>query len=93
MPVLHGNISGSISTISYEYPCKIVSGYLANKTGGPINFSVSVVTNTGSRTIVNTTQLSGVVYVLTNPVILLKGYYLIVVSSSTLDYYFSIEDL
>jgi hypothetical protein len=93
MPVYEGRISGSVATVAFHLPCKIISGYLANKTGGAINFSVNVVTGTGSRTVINTTQLSGAVYIIDTPVILLKGYYLIIVSSSTLDYYFSIEDI
>lgn len=93
MPVIEGNTSGSIASISYNIPCKIVSGFLVNKTGGSIDVNLYVVTNTGSRSVVplNKTIISGSMYILEDEIILLSGYSLLLVVNGSCDYYFSLS--
>ncbi len=96
MPVLQGNITGSINTVAYNIPCKIISGYLTNKTGGNVIVNLYVVTGDGDdRSIIplNTTLISGSMWIIEENVILLSGYYLIITTNGSLDYYFSIVPL
>lgn len=91
MTVKQGNITGSISTVAFDIPCKIISGFFTNRTSGSVNVSVYIATPEGDRAVVDTTIISGSVHVIDAPIVLLAGYYLIVVSNASLDYYFSIE--
>lgn len=95
MPTRQGNISGSVATVAFDLPVKIVSFFLTNRTTGTITVNVFIVTDTGERAAVplNLFQISGSIYTSDNPIILLAGYYLIIVASGSLDYYFSMEDL
>ena len=96
MPVIQGNTSGSIATVAYNIPCKIISGYLVNKTGGNVIVNLYVVVGGGNnRSIIplNTTLISGSMWILNEEVILAKNYYLIITTNGSLDYYFSIVPL
>ena len=93
MAVIQGHTTGSIASISYDIPATIISGYLVNKTGGSIIVNLYVATGTGDRSIIplNLTLISGTMYILEERVILKPGYYLIIVTNGSLDYYFSLE--
>lgn len=93
MPVIKGSVSGSISTVSYNIPCKIISGYLVNKTGGNVIVNLYVASGSGSDTSIvpyNLTLISGAMYIINEEIILKKDNYLIIVTNGSLDYYFSI---
>lgn len=92
MAVIEGNVSGSISTVPFNIPCKIISGYLTNRTGGNVIVNLYVVTGTGDRAIIpiNLTLISGQMYIITEEIVMKPGYYFIIVSNASLDYYFSI---
>ena len=93
MPVLQGNVSGSISTVPFNIPCKIISGYLVNRTGSNVIVNLYVATVDGDRAIIplNTTLISGTMWVIEETVLLPANYYLIITSNGSLDYYISIE--
>lgn len=93
MPVLSGNVSGSISTVPFNIPCKIISGYFVNKTGGDVILNVYVATGSGDRSIVplNLTLISGTMYIIDETVLLPANYYLIIVTNGSLDYYITIQ--
>lgn len=93
MPVLQGNVSGSVSTVSFDIPSKIISGYFVNRSGGNVIVNVYMATDTGDRLIVplNLTLISGQMYILDETLIMKAGYYLIIVTNASLDYYISVE--
>lgn len=93
MPVKEGRISGSIATVAFGLPCKIISFFLTNRTSGSVMINVYIVTGTGDRAIVplNLIQLSGTIYTSSVPIIMLKGYYLIITTNGLVDYFFSFE--
>jgi len=93
MAVIQGNTTGSIASVAFNIPCKIISGFLVNRTGGSITFNVYVVTDTGERSIVpfNKTVVSGQLYLLEDEVIMKAGWYLLIFTSGSLDYFFSIK--
>lgn len=93
MPTLSGNTTGSIAGIPYNIPATISSFYLTNKTGGSITVTVSISSNdTGSNVALfsqaiaaNDTYKSDV------PILLLAGFTILIVTSGSVDYFFSIE--
>lgn len=93
MPTLSGNTTGSIAGIPYDIPSTISSFYLTNKTGGSITVTVSISSNdTGSNVALfsqaiaaNDTYKSDV------PILLLAGFTILIVTSGSVDYFFSIE--
>lgn len=91
--VIQGNTSGSIATVPFNIPCKIISGYFTNKTVGNIVLNVYVATADGDRSLspLNLTMISGVQFIITEDVIIAAGDYLIIVSSGSVDYYLSIK--
>lgn len=91
MAVRQGTVSGSVATVAFNIPCRILSAYLTNRSGADLIVNVYVVTDTGDRKIVDTTMVSRLVYVLDVPLILKAGWYLIIVSNGSLDYFFSFE--
>lgn len=95
MPVIEGNTSGSIASVPFNTPCRIISGFLVNKTADSIDVNVYVVTDTGDRSLIpyNKTIISNSIYVLEGEVIMKAGYYLLIYTNGSVDYYFSIEPL
>lgn len=93
MPVLHGNITGSVATIPFNIPCKVISARFVNRSVGTITFNVYVATGNGDREItpLNYVMISGSMYLIDRSFIMKPGYYFIIVSSGSLDYYISIE--
>lgn len=93
MPVFHGSISGSISTIPFNIPCEIISGYFTNKSSGSVILNVYIATESGDRAIlpINTTIISGAQHILDTTVLLKQNYYLIIITNAQLDYYISIK--
>lgn len=93
MPTLSGTTTGSIAGIPYNIPATISSFYLTNKTGGSITVTVSISSNdTGSNVALfsqaiaaNDTYKSDV------PILLLAGFTILIVTSGSVDYFFSIE--
>ena len=92
--VIQGNTSGSIATVPFNIPCKIISGYFTNKTGGNIVLNVYVATGGGnnrSLSPLNLTMISGVQFIINEEVILSAGMYLIIVANGSVDYYLSVN--
>jgi hypothetical protein len=92
MPVLQGNISGSITSVAYDIPSTIVSYYLTNMTGGALTVSLAVVPDGGPTVYTwtgsiaaNSTERSDV------PIKLLRGYQILIVTAGSIYYYISIE--
>ena len=92
MPVFEGNTSGSIASIAKNIPAKIISYSLVNRTGGSITVSVLIIPDGGTPVYVwsgsiaaNSTQSDD------KDIILLKGYQILIITSGSVDYYFSIE--
>jgi hypothetical protein len=95
MPTLSGNTTGSIAGIPYNIPATISSFYLTNKTGGSITVTVSISissNDTGNNVALfsqaiaaNDTYKSDV------PILLLAGFTILIVTSGSVDYFFSIE--
>jgi len=92
MAVLQGNISGSVSTIPFDIPCTIISARFVNRSLATITFNVYVATGSGDREItpLDYVMISGSVYLIETPFIMKPGYYLIISSSGSLDFYISI---
>jgi len=92
MPVFFGNTSGSIASIAKDIPTKIKSYSLVNQTGGNITVTVIIIPDGGtpvdiwSGTIsANSTQTDD------KEVILLSGYQILIITTGSVDYYFSYE--
>jgi len=93
MPVFQGQVNGSISTIPFNIPCEVVSGYFTNRSSGNVILNVYVATESGDRAIVpiNTTLVSGTQYILDVTFLLKANYYLMITTNQPLDYYISIK--
>lgn len=93
MPVFQGQVSGSIATVSFNIPCEIISGYFVNRGSGSVILNVYVATESGDRAIVpiNTTLISGTMYLIDTTILLRANYYLIITTNAVLDYYISIK--
>lgn len=94
--VIQGNVSGSVSTVPLDLCCKIESFFLTPRINAVINLYIA--TDAGDRAIVpiNLSQVSGTIYVPSSgqlPIFMDKGQYLIIVSSASVDYWFSISDI
>lgn len=93
MPVLKGNVNGSIATVPFNIPCEIISGYFTNRSSGSVILNVYVATDAGDRAIIpiNTTLISGTRYLLDTTTVMKGNYYLIITTNASLDYYISIR--
>ena len=95
MPVVQGNISGSIKSVALNIPCKIKSFSLWNRSGLAIVVNVGVVTSGTDRYIqaANLAALGSAgcsVYYEVDISVLANAQILITASGSC-DYYFSLE--
>ena len=91
MPVLKGTTSGSIRSIPYNIPSKIVSVCLYNRSGGNVTATISISVDASETFIKSFTIASlGSEYLETN-IIVPKEAEIVVASSGTLDYYLTIE--
>jgi hypothetical protein len=95
MPILAGNTSGSIQSVAYKNPCKIVSFTLVNKSGGSI--SVNVFIDTGQAVHVipmnSLVQISGAYIYSGEPIYLLANHSIAVLTTGAVDYYFTLESM
>ena len=93
MAVLEGNTTGSISTVPFNIAATLISGYLVNRTSGDVIVNMYIATSTGDRSVipVNLTLMSGTMWIMEEKIILKPGYYFIIVTNGSLDYYFSLE--
>ena len=94
MPVLKGSVSGSISTISYNIPCKVLSGFFVNKSSGAVILNIYVASGSGSdRQIIplNTTLISGTMYVFQDVFKMAADDYFIITTNANLEYYITVE--
>lgn len=93
MPVLQGNTTGSIAGIPYNIPSEIKSFSLTNKSGGSITVTVSIASNnTGTRVDICSVSINTLeTYINNTPILMLSEYTIYLVTSGSVDYYFSIE--
>lgn len=93
MPVLQGNTSGSIIGVPYNIPSEIKSFVLTNMTGGSITVSVSIIEfDTNNKVSIAPISIAANdTYTSNVPIKMLAGYTIYIITSGSLDYYFSIE--
>ncbi len=93
MPVISGTTSGSIAGIPYDIPSTISSFYLTNMTGGSISVTVSISSNETGNSIAlfNQDIAANDTYKSDVPILLLAGFTILIVTSGSVDYFFSIE--
>ena len=93
MPTLSGNTTGSIAGIPYNIPATISSFYLTNKTGGSITVTVSISSNDTGNNVALFSQAIAAndTYKSDVPILLLAGFTILIVTSGSVDYFFSIE--
>ncbi len=96
MPVFQGNTTGSIKSSPLNIASTISSFSLANKSGGSITVSVYISHADGSDVLIapaSKTLGNGDIYISNTPIKVLKNYYILIVASGSLDYYFSIDTI
>lgn len=93
MPVLQGNTTGSIAGVVYNIPSTIISFSLTNMTGGAISVGVYISAHaiTQNVQIAPLTIAAGDTFQSSVPIKMLAGYTILLTTSGSLDYYFSIE--
>lgn len=93
MPVLKGNTTGSIIGVPYNIPSTIQSFVLTNMTGGSITVAVSIIEfDTNNKvSIAPLTIAANNCYTSDVEIKMLAGYTIYIVTSGSLDYYFSIK--
>jgi hypothetical protein len=94
MSVLQGNTTGSIASVALNIPCTIVSFSLVNMTGGSITVGVVIVPAGEDAPVYiwNGVIAQDTSYVSDVPVIVLSGYQILITSSGSVDYYFSLSE-
>lgn len=95
MPVFQGNTTGSIKSSALNVPSTIKSFSLTNKSGGAITVSVYIATSDSTnRAIipVSVPLAAGEAYISDTERKVLSNYYILIVTSGSLDYYFSIDE-
>ena len=91
MPVFKGTTSGSILSLSYDIPSKIISYSIKNKTVGTVNYYIAIV-QAGVQTHIRYRSLSAnESYAEETDIKMLAGYEILIFTSGSVDYYFSIE--
>lgn len=95
MPVLSGNISGSILCDSYDIPCKIISYVLTNKAVGNITVNLAIRTSNGDIHLLpdGLTLAEGDSHRENVTMLLPSGFSVFITSSGSCDYYFSLEGI
>lgn len=92
MPVIQGNTAGSIASTAKQIASTIKSYSLVNKSGGSITVSVLIQKTGISTTYVMTKTLAlNESYTNNDEIKLLSDYYIIITTSGSVDYYFSIQ--
>lgn len=91
MPVFKGTTAGSILSLSYSIAGKIISYSIKNKTTGTVNYYIAIVEN-GVQTHIRYRSLAASEsYSEDTDIKLLAGCEIMVFTSGSVDYYFSIE--
>lgn len=93
MPVIKGNISGSIGSIPYNIPSKITSFRLTPMAGGAVTANVLISTDLGTSVqhVYTGSIPDGTTYVDSTEILLRENSTIILIVSGSLDYYFNIE--
>jgi len=94
MPVLKGNTSGSINLVGYNIPSTIESFSIVNKSGSSVTVTVYISDGDGNDvaiTALNYSLSAGQAYVRKNPIQVLPNNYIYIVTSGSIDYYFTID--
>jgi hypothetical protein len=92
MPIISGTTTGSIATVAYDIPCTIKSWSLSNTDGGSITVSITIVVSNGNDVVVYQGSIAhGETKSSDVPIILESGFYFIITTSASCDYYFSIS--
>ena len=94
MPVLKGNTSGSINLVGYNIPSTIESFSIVNKSGSSVTVTVYISDGDGSDVAITALSYSlsaGQAYVRKNPIRVVPNNYIYIVTSGSIDYYFTID--
>ena len=92
MPILRGNLTGSIATIPFNINCKVISFFLTSRSLVDITVNMHIVSaNSEIAAIpVNLIRISGAIYTSEVPILMGANDYFIISSSGSLDYYINI---
>lgn len=94
MPVFEGNTTGSIRSSAKNLPSSIKSFSLVNKTAGSITVTVYISPTDGSEVAITPLSVpldAGEAYISDVERKVLKDYYIVIITSGSCDYYFTIE--
>jgi len=93
MPVLKGNTNSNISLDAYNIPSTIESFSIVNR--DEVSVSVTVYVSDGDAnvaiTAINYTLSPGQAYIRKNPILVLPNNYIYIITSGSIDYYFTIN--
>lgn len=93
MPVLKGNTNTSISLDAYNIPSTIQSFSIVNKESSPIGVTIYISDGTNDIAITseNYTLAKNQAYIRKTPIRVLPNNYIYIVTSGSIDYYFTID--
>ena len=94
MPTIEGNTSGSILQVVANIPSEIISYSLVNKTGGAITVTVYIIETGVSQVAITPYQVSlaaAASYVSDVKILVMANRSIHIVTSGSVDYYFSIQ--
>jgi len=93
MPVLQGNANNFEQDPPFNIPCKIISWYLTNTSGlaSPTTLAVYIPATSSTIYLYSSIIADGASVFSSVPFILLPGYKIIITTSTTINYYISIE--
>lgn len=94
MPIFAGNISGSIFQVAANIPSGIMTYSIVNKSGAGVTVNLYISDNNGSDISIipmDLTLNAGDTLYSSNGVRVLSGSSIYIVTSGSIDYYFSVE--
>lgn len=91
MPVIQGNISGSIKSVALNLPCTIKWFSVYDKSGSGATVKIAIVTNTTEIYIKNIVLAANASFDGSVDVKILASSQILIVANASTDYYFSLE--
>ena len=94
MPVFQGTTSGSILQVAYNIPSNILSGSITNNTAGSLTVNIYVQDSVGTNIRIapkDNALAAGSSYYIDDNILLLAGSAIHIVTSGSIDYYFSLS--
>jgi len=93
MPVFEGTTSGSVLQVAMNIPSKILSGSVTNNTAGSVTINIYVQDSNGNNRRIapkDNALAAGYTYYIDDNILLLDGSAIHIVTSGSVDYYFSL---